>query len=194
MILQALPISIHVPTRGTTLLYAFLFLSYPISIHVPTRGTTRAPFHTRFYILYFNPRPHEGDDHEITHFLCHTTISIHVPTRGTTVDTRKYRYCWWISIHVPTRGTTEYDTMVLMFPDDFNPRPHEGDDEIGTGGTGSVLYFNPRPHEGDDSVPLSIVPANRNFNPRPHEGDDYRRWYGYGYHHNFNPRPHEGDD
>ena len=33
-------VSIHVPTRGTTLFFDFEFTWYAVSIHVPTRGTT----------------------------------------------------------------------------------------------------------------------------------------------------------
>ena len=62
-----------------------LRFSLAISIHVPTRGTTISFRFRKLLLKYFNPRPHKGDDGcrrkgtgEIQR------ISIHVPTRGTT--------------------------------------------------------------------------------------------------------------
>ena len=54
-----------------------------ISIHVPTRGTTVISANGVPY-YDFNPRAHEGHDHVHEGRRRHTPISIHVPTRGTT--------------------------------------------------------------------------------------------------------------
>ena len=54
-----------------------------ISIHVPTRGTTMSE-EKWSRSLYFNPRAHEGHDF-LAYILAYIlSISIHVPTRGTT--------------------------------------------------------------------------------------------------------------
>ena len=82
VIAQDVLISIHVPTWGTTptekrIMRLIIFQSTSprggrlavligfgdgvISIHVPTWGTTH-PLTTQMVIVYFNPRPHVGDD------------------------------------------------------------------------------------------------------------------------------------
>ena len=131
-----------------------LVLSGVISIHVPTRGTTitrlrcsalrQSSFQSTFpqgerpwglFLLYrlkdFNPRSHKGNDCTPTVTSFATDISIHVPTRGTTAMSRRNFLCcefqstfpqgerlqvtqqlrqlMLISIHVPTRGTTIYE-------------------------------------------------------------------------------------
>ena len=61
------------------------FDSVRISIHVPTRGTTIEVFVFRFYLCDFNPRSHKGNDVQaISGVSGDDLISIHVPTRGTT--------------------------------------------------------------------------------------------------------------
>ena len=83
-----------------------------ISIHVPTRGTTVSRFSFNDKLKHFNPRSHEGNDkklirknivlrdfnprsHEGNDFLPLSShahfplISIHVPTRGTTILTNR---------------------------------------------------------------------------------------------------------
>ena len=123
-------ISIHVPARGTTRLFAnpapvFTFQStYPhgvrrtkmpirpmvtisISIHVPARGTT---LHQR--------RPHHGP-----------RISIHVPARGTTIDRAAKQGIRYISIHVP-HGVRPIRGVHLQLPSYFNPRTRTGYDRL----------------------------------------------------------------
>ena len=77
-------VSIHVPTRGTTLRAVSDEMKKTVSIHVPTRGTT----------AWLDKTP------------LRVPVSIHVPTRGTT---GLAPWTWsdnYVSIHVPTRGTT----------------------------------------------------------------------------------------
>ena len=57
-----------------------------ISIHVPTRGTTVITKNDRITSWDFNPRSHEGNDGIRHNEPCRLGISIHVPTRGTTVS------------------------------------------------------------------------------------------------------------
>ena len=58
-------ISIHVPARGTTRGIRWRCLIRSISIHVPARGTTFRCAVTIVDGVDFNPRPREGDDHDI---------------------------------------------------------------------------------------------------------------------------------
>ena len=102
----AIEISIHVPTRGTTLYHAIAINYQWISIHVPTRGTTRLPL----------PVLHQKD------------ISIHVPTRGTTKSGlwgfRLLRYFNPRS----HEGNDMHKQKIQFVIKYFNPRSHEGND------------------------------------------------------------------
>ena len=107
-IIQLGAVSIHVPTRGTTLSLYWNGHKVGVSIHVPTRGTT------------FRQEPGKGGSY----------VSIHVPTRGTTqffIYSFRDRH---VSIHVPTRGTTIPGVSLWIELISFNPRSHEGNDEI----------------------------------------------------------------
>ena len=57
-----------------------------ISIHVPTRGTT-IKLAAGYVCKDFNPRAHEGHDSIPLRYWDAFVISIHVPTRGTTYIT-----------------------------------------------------------------------------------------------------------
>ena len=99
-------ISIHVPTRGTTSFKLPSYTALLISIHVPTRGTTSARFLTVVLRIYFNPRSHEGND-----FLSSSSLSFKVDfnprSHEGNDDYHRIRGAkLQISIHVPTRGTT----------------------------------------------------------------------------------------
>ena len=116
------------------------FEEYQVSIHVPTRGTTitsparanRNLFQSTFprgerrckesdwakLTLGFNPRSHEGNDNTWPRKSNDLQVSIHVPTRGTTKWWYGYPVSEIVSIHVPTRGTTvlhlDYNIMILV--------------------------------------------------------------------------------
>ena len=119
--------SIHVPTRGTTIRLIYPTLLSPVSIHVPTRGTTRRwsgfgqyrkfqstcphgarPHQSKDFSEQssFNPRAHTG--HDITTLSSGNTSGCFNPRAHTGHDGVKSR--WYaphcVSIHVPTRGTT----------------------------------------------------------------------------------------
>ena len=119
-------ISIHVPTRGTTMSSTRLFRTSKFQSTCP-RGARRSALQHIPRSAHFNPRAHEGHDDQYLHGCGGIRISIHVPTRGTTlipelgdthrifqstcprgarlyIDQAVHRYA--ISIHVPTRGTT----------------------------------------------------------------------------------------
>ena len=68
-----------------------------------------------YYIFYFNPRSHKGNDHS-GHTLSEVLkISIHVPTRGTTPSFFDSPHFLQISIHVPTRGTTFNRSTTIFY-------------------------------------------------------------------------------
>ena len=103
-----------------------------------------------------------------------------------------------------------------IYYNNFNPRPHAGDDITPTPVPSLCKYFNPRPHAGDDpdentKVVILIIsthvptrgttrgvrhagPRYADFNPRPHAGDDKTNVSGLLDCNYFNPRPHAGDD
>ena len=99
-----------------------------ISIHVPTRGTTILYLVPRTEPQFQSTCP-RGARPPIPYCMIRgKIISIHVPTRGTT-----WSHSGWynrsISIHVPTRGTTWF-ADVASGVSYFNPRAHEGHDAL----------------------------------------------------------------
>ena len=142
---------------------------------------------------HFNPRAHEGHDFWKPFLPQYYPISIHVPTRGTTSSSSsRSSSSDPISIHVPTRGTTTITSSVnVRLP--FQSTCPRGARPGQTGSASGTVYFNPRAHEGHDEladhieryirisihVPtrgttkqISTGPAYRYFNPRAHEGHD----------------------
>ena len=77
-------------------------------------------------------------------------ISIHAPTRGATITTRINKNSGEISIHAPTRGATQHPLQTIQHSQYFNPRSHEGSDEITKAARKYNINFNPRSHEGSD--------------------------------------------
>ena len=102
-----------------------------ISIHVPTRGTTRFFYFSSYVLKIFQSTSPRG---------------------GRPTSLRNEFEVAYISIHVPTRGTTDRAFSIRRRGENFNPRPHEGDDFVGDFLELGFFYFNPRPHEGDDNV------------------------------------------
>ena len=79
---------------------------------------------------------------------------------------------WEISIHAPTKGATpdkRYDRRQNVY---FNPRSHEGSDEMSDKEQKAIKNFNPRSHEGSDRETYAATMGRSNFNPRSHEGSD----------------------
>ena len=147
IIIHAAPISIHVPTRGTTLLTH--------AGYEPRKFQSTCPRGARHDFLadiciecHFNPRAHEGHDD--------------IETAPTSVDP--------ISIHVPTRGTTE-TVFQEQVRTDFNPRAHEGHD-VGVDFFNHSLAFQSTCPRGARLALPAITPPTIYFNPRAHEGHD----------------------
>ncbi len=123
-------ISIHVPTKGTTLHHFAEICTKTISIHVPTKGTTTVdgcvcetclfqstyPRRVRHNepkypkeSPHFNPRTHEGYDlASMALFSSEKRFQSTYPRRVRLVPSVKYSTDVTISIHVPTKGTTNY--------------------------------------------------------------------------------------
>ena len=121
-----------------------------ISIHVPTRGTTISDNNHDEFDIFQSTCP-RGARRTLTVTVGALSISIHVPTRGTTkrVAVEKEALIFQstcprgarrrirveniehlsISIHVPTRGTTPLGKYRQNIRN-FNPRAHEGHDSF----------------------------------------------------------------
>ena len=101
-------------------------------------------------------------------------ISIHAPTRGATFSPDSVRDFVTISIHAPTRGATSKIMQIWASQIDFNPRSHEGSDQMQLH---RVLWWKISIHAPTRGATLTnqkccfIV---KNFNPRSHEGSDPR--------------------
>ena len=167
-------ISIHVPTRGTTIVICIFYIVYAISIHVPTRGTTFAVRHYAIIIIISIHVPTRGTTIHSNRINCTVVISIPVPTRGTTVQDLDLFVAVHISIHVPTRGTTEQRQVhdaVKLFQSTF-PR---GERLLAK--TNIQAYKNISIHVPTRGTTLLLQQSHRcsgNFNPRSHEGNDLR--------------------
>ena len=107
-----------------------------ISIHAPTKGATKQVGHDRKFCR----------------------ISIHAPTKGATKQVGHDRKFCRISIHAPTKGATRSTTSLKLKTMNFNPRSHEGSDQVSFSPLPLNLYFNPRSHEGSDSPRVMPVP------------------------------------
>ena len=100
-------ISIHAPTRGATLAVQFVQRLYGISIHAPTRGATT----------------------NTVQGVTPTGISIHAPTRGATKILRHTPKGKQFQSTLP-RGERHVVGIPFKGIWDFNPRSHEGSDDI----------------------------------------------------------------
>ena len=187
-------VSIHVPTRGTTIRRDFFPADRVFQSTFP-RGERRVCTGIISYTHGFNPRSHEGNDcnlikFHIIHDMFQSTfprgerldpvyfaatsldVSIHVPTRGTTGVKQEFTRDAVVSIHVPTRGTTLLQKKIPILLMGFNPRSHEGNDEKAAAVGKSEAEFQStfprgeRHHRRKDDI------QPRGFNPRSHEGND----------------------
>ena len=145
------------------------------------------------------------------------SISIHAPTKGATYGFFSWHYITSISIHAPTKGATPAEALLPAPLLHFNPRSHEGSDNLRLLKLPIIVHFNPRSHEGSDSPSSAAIARfsfisihaptkgatshdrRRNqkynyFNPRSHEGSDLRMATATGKDLDFNPRSHEGSD
>ena len=99
-------ISIHAPTRGATNMGTYLYNLAIISIHAPTRGATCFTHSDFPFLLYFNPRSHEGSDGKHTPDLLSLLFQSTLPRGERHGDFLSFPQNKGISIHAPTRGAT----------------------------------------------------------------------------------------
>ena len=151
-------VSIHVPTRGTTLHLFSISTASKVSIHVPTRGTTRISSNVSVFIEFqstfprgerrgselsvsegwsFNPRSHEGNDKPEPNSHIKSGVSIHVPTRGTTKLSTLFVVVIQFQSTFPRGERLDLDG-VWHHSYGFNPRSHEGNDNTGRW---TIVYF-----------------------------------------------------
>ena len=145
-------ISIHVPTRGTTIMKDAIFDRCAISIHVPTRGTTKICKGSMMVLLFQSTSPRGGRLSSSAFAFAVLLFQSTSPRGGRLLLSGSVSEYIAISIHVPTRGTTFLFPCRSQAYYNFNPRPHEGDDGNRGECLGRTYNFNPRPHEGDDNV------------------------------------------
>ncbi len=94
------------PHAGDDGIYSIRRVLREISIHVPTRGTTMFVFPRVVNFIFQSTSPRGGRHPNLLLLFPASFISIHVPTRGTTNSSISDFNSAFISIHVPTRGTT----------------------------------------------------------------------------------------
>ncbi len=145
-----------------------------VSTHAPTRGATRLVAIPGRPQGRFNPRAHEGRDHDgVLGDRRFRNVSTHAPTRGATTGALTTASA--VLGFQPTRPRgarlDSFDRRGLI-NGSFNPRAHEGRDMHQAGLTIHQASFNPRAHEGRDRHRGSSAPARAGFNPRAHEGRD----------------------
>ena len=122
----------------------------PISIHAPTRGATLLHMGCAHIRLFQSTLPQgERPSHSLISYII-SYISIHAPTRGATQRLRSLdtgeefqstlpqgerpkfdslsSLSSSISIHAPTRGATLIYFNILSYNLYFNPRSHKGSD------------------------------------------------------------------
>ena len=122
-----------------------------------------------------------------------------------------------VSIHAPTRGATSSCFLSFSSISSFNPRSHEGSDEvIPSFGTISCKFQSTLPRGERQMHKRTFRTHNYRFNPRSHEGSDreldregkllelFQSTLPRGERHLsllylpakncFNPRSHEGSD
>ena len=100
-------------------------------------------------------------------------ISIHAPTKGAT-NTKPFLFnVSHISIHAPTKGATRNVRRCGRNTSDFNPRSHEGSDEMMEMRHDRVLNISIHAPTKGATVSRFCTYARRyDFNPRSHEGSD----------------------
>ena len=107
-------VSIHVPTRGTTLYSESLLTIIMFQSTFPQGERHYGRFDGRPAIMFQSTFP-QGERHFCVRFEGKfKNVSIHVPTRGTTILTHLQNSRRFVSIHVPTRGTTRLRTVRVI--------------------------------------------------------------------------------
>jgi len=192
------PISIHVPARGTTFRLLFLVLPDIISIHVPARGTTPISRVLPYIDNSFQSTyPHGVRLHLRTECFrrCRfqSTYPHGVRRRGASsnpfpmqfqstyphgvrpADRLLDGFRVIISIHVPARGTTQVRVSRQHFTVYFNPRTRTGyDDEFMDTVYVRAKFQSTYPHGVRPKHSDTCGQRVMYFNPRTRTGYDVR--------------------
>ena len=188
-------ISIHAPTRGATIDWVSNPLCNAISIHAPTRGATQKDRLKGGKNEFQSTLPRGERRAELQALETVQAISIHAPTRGATGRTCKDGNTVDISIHAPTRGATLASVMDISYSINFNPRSHEGSDNINREMPEYTFEFQSTLPRGERRRKSQAVLQSHKFQSTLPRGE--RRYQAlelrYKYQ-NFNPRSHEGSD
>ena len=169
-----LPVSIHAPARGATLIAQEAHRGIPVSIHAPARGATRRPCGSICTLLVsihapargatlasvcwmhvrccFNPRPRTGSDHGIDGSARGGIGFNPRPRTGSDLAKVEHLVDLLVSIHAPARGATLEHSRRKRQTDSFNPRPRTGSDYSPTCLRWPQTCFNPRPRTGSDAA------------------------------------------
>ena len=99
------------PRRERRRLRRNSFSHSSVSIHAPTKGATPISIFLSFGCV----------------------VSIHAPTKGATGRSDSRDHSHSVSIHAPTKGATEACIANIDDMLGFNPRSHEGSDQLGGG-------------------------------------------------------------
>ena len=151
----------------------FIFFSrFFISIHAPTKGATFMIIVDIVSYPYFNPRSHEGSDCQDS-FVLPSLLPFQ-----STLPRRERRYvtfpvCVMKSFQstLPRRERLllEHTITMVMY---FNPRSHEGSDNITWDSHGLLCISIHAPTKGATVTVFFLVLSHMYFNPRSHEGSD----------------------
>ena len=166
-----IPVSIHVPARGTTVCLALAVRRLRVSIHVPARGTTYEVGEGQQTLLVSIHVPARGTTDIFHQFEIARDVSIHVPARGTTKIIADLNENLQVSIHVPARGTTAATVNLIdriMFQSTFP----QGERRRFDGRPAIIKGFNPRSRKGNDYDTVYVSGKKIGFNPRSRKGND----------------------
>ena len=102
---------------------------FPISIHAPTRGATAYKLEMPYLYVFQSTLPRGERPVPARCTWSMMFISIHAPTRGATLDTGR------VSSYITFQSTLprgERRRSIRSFPrsENFNPRSHEGSDDV----------------------------------------------------------------
>ena len=123
-------VSIHAPTRGATGLFAYKRRKSQRFQSTLPRGERRSWIIWGRSFSGFNPRSHEGSDtNGKCSFNWFSSVSIHAPTRGATIKQQVRISSLEFQSTLP-RGERRFMPTVFPVQNSFNPRSHEGSDEI----------------------------------------------------------------
>ena len=166
-------ISIHAPTRGATLIDLFIRIFLDNFNPRSHEGSDDYTPNSRTISSDFNPRSHEGSDPACFYPETGKIISIHAPTRGAT-DPEYHRNLVQKKFQSTLpRGERLNCTMTAIIKLLFQSTLPRGERRgCQTAFVKHLNYFNPRSHEGSDDIIIISKKIKQNFNPRSHEGSD----------------------